>query len=67
MTGLAGTYEIRMEFTPPNRTLSALPTPGSAPDLFTALREQLGLKLESRKGPVTLLVIDSALRQPTEN
>jgi len=35
-------------------------------DLFTALAEQLDLKLESRRGPVDMLVIDS-VQQPTEN
>jgi len=34
--------------------------------LSTALREQLGLRLESRKGPMEMLVIDSA-QQPTED
>ena len=43
------------------------PDPQSAVELFTALTEQLGLKLESRKGPVVLLVVDGASRQPTEN
>ncbi len=47
---------------------------GSSPDdpngsatIFSALTEQLGLRLEARKGPVDLLVIDSAQKTPTEN
>lgn len=68
MTGLGGTYDIRLEFAPAR---SSADEPGSpdpqAPELFTALTEQLGLRLESRRGPVDVLVVDSALRQPTEN
>jgi uncharacterized protein (TIGR03435 family) len=61
MTGLAGKYEIRLEFAPD------ISNPHSVPDLFTALTEQLGLKLESRKAPVDVLVVDSAAKQPSEN
>jgi len=65
MTGLKGTYDIRLEF---SETRSALGSPDpQAAELFTALREQLGLQLESRRGPVVVLVVESALRQPTEN
>jgi uncharacterized protein (TIGR03435 family) len=75
MTGLTGKYDVRLEFAPqlslesaPQLSAAAgSPDPQSAVELFTALTEQLGLKLESRKGPVVLLVVDSASRQPTEN
>ena len=39
----------------------------SGPTIFTALQEQLGLKLESRKGPVDLLVVESVEKVPTKN
>ena len=39
----------------------------SGPTIFSAVQEQLGLKLESRKGPVDLIVVDSMERTPTEN
>jgi uncharacterized protein (TIGR03435 family) len=65
MTGLKGTYDIRLEFAE-TRPVFGSPDP-QAPELFTALTEQLGLTLESRRGPVVVLVVDSALRQPTEN
>jgi uncharacterized protein (TIGR03435 family) len=61
-TGLAGTYEFRLLYSQPNR-----PSDDPAgPSIFTAVEEQLGLKLESAKGPVEILVIDSVER-PTEN
>ena len=70
MTGLEGAYDIRLEFA---ETRSGFGPPDlgppdpNAPELFTALTEHLGLRLESRWGPVDVLIVDSALRQPTEN
>ena len=66
MTGLDGTYDIRLEFAETRPFFGSPPDP-QAPELFTALTEQLGLRLEPTRGPVVVLIVDSALRQPTEN
>ena len=77
-TGLTGTYDVELTYapdpgiSPTGRDLP--PQPGApppvansdAPSIFSAVQEQLGLKLESTKGPVDVLVIDSAER-PTPN
>jgi uncharacterized protein (TIGR03435 family) len=65
-TGLTGKYDVRLEFAPENDASAGPPDP-QAVGLFTALTEQLGLQLEATKGPVVLLVVDSVLKQPTEN
>lgn len=57
---------------PPPPGEGGAPVPGapdgqSGPSLFTAVQEQLGLKLDSKKGPVDLLVIDHLEKVPTEN
>jgi uncharacterized protein (TIGR03435 family) len=70
-TGLAGNWEFELTFAAEVPSPGALP-PGvdppavdaNAPDLFTAVREQLGIRIESTKGPVEMLVIDS-VSQPT--
>jgi uncharacterized protein (TIGR03435 family) len=53
-TGLAGKYSFTVTYTPDD----AAPADTNGPSLFTALREQLGLKLERAKDPVEMLVID---------
>jgi uncharacterized protein (TIGR03435 family) len=60
-TGIEGMYDFNLKYAPANDPNSSLP------DLFTALQEQLGLKLESQKVPVEMLVIDRVDRIPTEN
>lgn len=63
-TGLQGTCDFKMTFAPdmgPSAGDASTPGP-DGPSLFTALQEQLGLRLEAQKGPVEVVVIDSAQR-----
>ncbi len=63
-TGLTGRYDFDLHWTPDD-TPADSPLAGG-PSIFTAVEEQLGLKLESAKVPVDVLVIDSA-QKPTPN
>jgi len=72
-TGLSGGYDFEMNYAPeqlggggPPLQLNGAPPPvdPNAPNLFTAIQEQLGLKLESTRGQVEVLVIDR-IEQPT--
>lgn len=75
-TGLTGKYDIKLSWTPdqaqggafrdgpPDREAAA--PADSGPSIFTAIQEQLGLKLESQKGPVEIVVVDH-VEKPTEN
>lgn len=65
-TGLTGAWDFELTFAPENRGPDAPPADPNAPSFFTAIQEQLGLKLEPTKGPVDVLVIDSAER-PVED
>ena len=78
-TGLTGKFDMTMEWTPDeSQAMQALPGGGpngpappppadpNGPSIFTAIQEQLGLKLESQKGPVEILVIDH-VEKPSEN
>jgi uncharacterized protein (TIGR03435 family) len=70
-TGLTGSYSLHLKWTPDAApSAPGQPPPASAgdagPSLFTALQEQLGLKLESVRRPVEVLVIDH-VEPPTEN
>ena len=57
-TGLTGTYKLRIEATPEFR-IDRDPQPDDL-SIFTAVQEQLGLKLEPSTAPLDILVIDSA-------
>ena len=68
-TGLTGAYSFTLRWS--TDELSAVPeTPtreqDKSPSIFTALREQLGLRLDSTKGPLEVIVIDRA-EKPSEN
>jgi uncharacterized protein (TIGR03435 family) len=67
-TGLKGKYEVKLEWLPDENAPPTEPEVASRPgaSLFPAVQEQLGLKLEPRKGPVEILVIDGA-EKPREN
>ena len=71
-TGLSGAFDFTLEFAPelgpgsePGSAASPLDR-SAAPSLFTALQEQLGLKLESARGPVDVVVIDN-IQEPSPN
>jgi uncharacterized protein (TIGR03435 family) len=64
-TAFTDRFSFRLEFAPVGG-LQIAPSDSSAPSLFAALQEQLGLKLEPARGPVEVLVIESVER-PTPN
>jgi uncharacterized protein (TIGR03435 family) len=74
--GLSGVYDFELKWSPAPNEGNFTPNANGAgppeiidpagPTIFTALQEQLGLKLESSKGPVQVLVVDS-VQHPSEN
>jgi uncharacterized protein (TIGR03435 family) len=71
-TGLPGKYDFDLNWTPDSGPCPAAADSQAAadssglPSIFSALQQELGLKLESGKGPVELLIIDHVER-PSEN
>ena len=73
-TGLTGNYDLSLVWTPDDAVGGDGPRPGGAPasteesgpSIFSALQEQLGLKLEATKGPSDVIVVDSVVK-PAEN
>ena len=71
-TGLTAMYEVKLEWTPDQTSPATsadeqkeAPEPG--PSLFAALNDQLGLRLQTRKVPVDVVIVDHMERAPTEN
>ena len=71
-TGLTGLYSFNLKWTPdapaaaPGQPQPSTADDATGPSLFTALQEQLGLRLEAKRKPVEVLIVDHVER-PTEN
>ena len=67
-TGISGRFDVTLRWTPDQgpAMLNGEPIPDPPPSIFTAIQEQLGLKLDSQKGPVQVLVVEH-VETPTAN
>lgn len=66
-TGLKGGFDFELDWTPERLVLATVPDAAdSAPSIFVALSEQLGLRLESTKVPVSAMVVDHAEKPTTD-
>jgi uncharacterized protein (TIGR03435 family) len=69
-TGLSGRYDFDLEWAPDETQfggeIPAAPSDAPSPPFFTAIQQQLGLKIDATRGPIAALVIDHADR-PSEN
>jgi len=70
-TGLTGVYNLKLEWTPDEQPAgkgeASSGEPALGPSIFTSLQEQLGLKLQTQKLPVEIIVVDRLEKVPTEN
>ena len=68
MTNLAGRYDVELRWTPESIEMrSNASSEEDVPNIFTAIQEQLGLKLQPSKVPVRVFVIDHIEKKPSEN
>ena len=69
-TGLTGKYDYTVFWSSPATTAALGINPATEPDgpsIFDAVQDQLGLKIEKKKGPVQMLVVDHVEKKPAEN
>lgn len=66
-TGMSGRYNYILSFTPLSAQAAESAADSAPPDLFTAVQQQLGLRFESKKDSIEILVIDHAERVPAGN
>ncbi|HEV3199409.1 MAG TPA: TIGR03435 family protein [Bryobacteraceae bacterium] len=67
LTGLTGTYDYTIDLSGLNNAVIKEGEETTGPSIFTAVQRDLGLKLESRKHAIEILVLDSLNKAPTEN
>jgi len=67
MTGIEGVYDYTVETGGLGFNGQPPAEPAASPSIFTAVQDNLGLRLESRRAPIEVLVVDTAQRTPTEN
>jgi uncharacterized protein (TIGR03435 family) len=69
MTGLSGSYDVTLDWVPEPKQSDKSNEPAEivGVTLTEALQDQLGLKLENRKAPIGILIVDHAEKVPTEN
>jgi len=64
MTGLTGTYDVKLDWITERQADSE---PQAGQSIQDALQDQLGLKFEHKKAPVDVVIVDHAEKVPTEN
>ena len=63
-TGISGQYDVQLEWTPPalGTGPDRVPIAGDNISIFTALRDQIGVRIDSARGPLEVLVIDGVAK-----
>jgi uncharacterized protein (TIGR03435 family) len=65
-TGLKGSFDIELKWRPENLRSATAAQASDLPSIFAALQEQLGLRLDSQRGPVEFLYVDK-IDRPTSD